>query len=818
MKMECLFVNPFFNNNNKFLLNGNYKQVNDLTYKEIYNNFNKLYVLCLKDNCEIDDRIYSKSLSLEDLNYFKKNMLIFRCNLNLLKNEVHKSQVVLIDDYYLSKIKDINYDDMNLLLPLINLTETNYRKYMKQYINDEKLEDYLCIKSINSFYNNKSNNNHYLRKLLLNMDSTDYWVKMNKLNLTKKFMDREFNLSLSEKIRDSKLRNVLNNLNEIPKEGDTYLSYIYRNDVHVDISLILKINGYNLYYLENNLDHTVDNINSMLDDMQDEQEIYNLLVSLLISKRYCHLVIKNIDLLNRFSYVIDKYNIGIRYAMCYAWLSMYSEECIKKTYINENDRFVFTINEAHNLPKFTFKLDELRSNPYYSFLVSEEITNIKSNIMGVNVENMRLGVCKLEEFKRRCNLFIMGDVSINILDGVDMSNLGITGSIIPACITLFNPLQTKFSSLGRYYEEYYCNSDIDVICNIDCNNKFIERVYKFYNELGVNYFNLYNDNLSIESYKNTLIIVNDKFIINNIVSKGYEYDYVLENLDSLEIKELFYRRYVVEKIEENEKYFTSNKWLDNKFNIFFKIELMENIKVVFIKSTDDCKEKYNFSKDLFTFKESIKFKIFGVKLSHNFEIFKTKYPVSFFSVISKFHLPCVRGYYDGNDVYLLPSCISAANTLINLDYKYFAGTVDPIEIINKYRIRGYSTILNDSEKIKFIKYILSVDKMKLMYNNPSIRKQKEIDGILGYFDINDKFFNPREILSSYYLNIKPVNFEYKKVKIDPQWRINNDQILENNLNLDISKLLDLNFIDSNGYIKPVKKWYFDAIYDFIKKN
>ena len=64
-----------------------------------------------------------------------------------------------------------------------------------------------------------------------------------------------------------------------------------------------------------------------------------------------------------------------------------------------------------------------------------------------------------------------------------MSNLGITGSIIPACITLFNPLQTKFNSLSRYYNEYYCNSDIDVICNIECNKKFIERVYKFFNDL-----------------------------------------------------------------------------------------------------------------------------------------------------------------------------------------------------------------------------------------------------------------------------------------------------------------------------------------------
>ena len=99
--------------------------------------------------------------------------------------------------------------------------------------------------------------------------------------------------------------------------------------------------------------------------------------------------------------------------------------------------------------------------------------------MGVRWRNMILGVCDLDEFRRRCNIFITEDENKNILEGVCMSNLGITGSIIPACVTLFNPLQTKFNSLDRYYNEYYCNSDIDVICNIECNIKFIERVYKF---------------------------------------------------------------------------------------------------------------------------------------------------------------------------------------------------------------------------------------------------------------------------------------------------------------------------------------------------
>ena len=98
---------------------------------------------------------------------------------------------------------------------------------------------------------------------------------------------------------------------------------------------------------------------------------------------------------------------------------------------------------------------------------------------------------------------------------------------------------------------------------------------------------------------------------------------------------------------------------------------------------------------------NVKFKIDSQYLPHSFEIFSIKYK-SFFSTVSKFHLPIVRSYYNGNNVYLLPSCISACMTMMNIDYKYFAGSKDQIDIINKYRMRGFGTYLNAKEKMKLI--------------------------------------------------------------------------------------------------------------------
>lgn len=45
---------------------------------------------------------------------------------------------------------------------------------------------------------------------------------------------------------------------------------------------------------------------------------------------------------------------------------------------------------------------------------------------------------------------------------------------------------------------------------------------------------------------------------------------------------------------------------------------------------------------------------------------------------------------------------------MNIDYKYVAGSTDPMEIINKNRMRGFGTWLNETEIKDLIKYSLHV--------------------------------------------------------------------------------------------------------------
>ena len=116
--------------------------------------------------------------------------------------------------------------------------------------------------------------------------------------------------------------------------------------------------------------------------------------------------------------------------------------------------------------------------------------------------------------------------------------------------------------------------------------------------------------------------------------------------------------------------------------------------------TDNTKKE---EKPELEIKINYKYTISTPHLNHSIEIFMNKTD-DHMSLVSQFHLPCVRAFYNGENVYMTPSCVSAHMTLMNIDYKYFAGSKDPIEIINKNRMRGFGTWLNETEIKNLIKY------------------------------------------------------------------------------------------------------------------
>ena len=115
---------------------------------------------------------------------------------------------------------------------------------------------------------------------------------------------------------------------------------------------------------------------------------------------------------------------------------------------------------------------------------------------------------------------------------------------------------------------------------------------------------------------------------------------------------------------------------------------------------------------------------------------------------------------------MTPSCISAHLTYMNIDYKYFAGSKDPIEIINKYRMRGFGTWLNKNEIATYMKYSSMVPFWNNLFNI-NLNNKNTISSALGPLPLTHKLFYPRQFNMDHYNNpkTKPIPFDdpYKTV-------------------------------------------------------
>jgi hypothetical protein len=154
---------------------------------------------------------------------------------------------------------------------------------------------------------------------------------------------------------------------------------------------------------------------------------------------------------------------------------------------------------------------------------------------------------------------------------------------------------------------------------------------------------------------------------------------------------------------------------------------------------------------------------------------------------------------------MLPSFITSVMTLINIDYRYFAGSRDPIDIINKYRSRGYSVILNSNEKKGVSLYNKSIDSFNGMF------KAVTDEECFGPKDLNNKIYKPgvyklglpEEIYKkSTHRYIRNIGELYKRYKLDINRSFN---------------ILEYTAISSTGTINPYQQWIADAYYNMCDK-
>jgi hypothetical protein len=653
---------------------------------------------------------------------------IHKNNLFLKKEECESILKIIENKKYEIKFEIENTQIM--IIPELNKEELLF--YISDGRNDNiNLETFLKILRINLYYQNSLHlfeNKKRLENILLNLDT--FWERYNvtKINLTNSFMLKKFNLSMV------KINNYEKNL--INNEINNNVEVDYLNDIE---NYDKNLKQENIYYKVEYENFSDEFINNIYNTLTTEYFKYSFLANLLCSKKYCHLILKNKELLINSKQIFNKYKIAFKYFMSYAWMTFISGELFSLN-VNDDDIYVFDLENANLLPKFPFSYDDINQNPYSCFFINNDLLNIKENLLSIdcdkNYENYN-GLTTPEEFKRRLNIFCNNKNEEKYLKYIDWDSCAITGSTIYAC--MMNGYQIMDYNLKRDCPEKYTDdelinyflqnnqtSDIDIICNKTDTFEFNKTVSDLYMNIKKD-----NDKVKISKVSTTIFIITTeliesefeklkKFMIINKKIRENSKDYVNYTFKDVNIKdknviEYFYLSYYKDfKNDINSEYikFINNTYIDKitidsilneeLYEIFSKENTEEfSLKLFKYEPTinntilkDRCQKiYYNKSGDKIYAKmsESLRYKIVTGD-SKVMEIFKSRNK-NFLSTIGKFHFSMVRGFWNGKTLKVLPSLITSSMINLSHDNKYFSATTHPAKIANKYRMNGPCGIL-----------------------------------------------------------------------------------------------------------------------------
>ncbi len=761
----------------------------------------------------------------------------------LMYNDLHKKFKFETDIEKIEETMGIKLETENSKIEVIampELSEEQLQIYLDTF-NDEpdnlkEYEEYLSIIT----YEQLSPNNFQVKKKLDSLleSQNSYWEDPSNclFSLNDKFKERRFNNS--DFTSNIDIINATIFKNDETKVQTNYLSDIIRETNWVDSNIKSS------YHIPKVSEMNKKEVVELYKQIPSDYLKYTFICNLLVSRRHCHLIINNEELLDIITPMMQKYQMVFKYLIGYAWLTFRNEEAIIRTKVRDDDRFIFDINTASKLPVFPFCFEDINLNPYACVLLDKELINLKNNCMGLNMlqdYKKYYGVCNFDEFTRRLKIFIHGNTSPGILNHIDWSHYAITGSAMTACGMKYNPLidlckasvdgPVTDADLNFFFLNYYDGSDIDLVCNHISIYDFIDSVERFIDSVKA----LYGEP-TVDNIHTATIIISDELIGYELENfrkvmddKNIDIEYIKHNLNSQLIKDYLYDKYYIPWKNEIKKNNTrnSNTYV---YNEYFKPIPKEEFRIYLldydIDEQDYTKqdyEKYFYMKDIYPessdttnkmvikLSETIRYKVVS-KHMKTFEIFKSR-DTNFFSMVSKFHMGFVRAFYNGTTVKCMPSYITSMMLQLSTDYKYFASIRDPIEIVNKYRSRGFGIILNDHEKVHMVYYNgfkpkNGKENKWINVYNINIKNKQSIESLFGPRSSSDDLFKP----GKHFGGLPSDSFQVVNHQI-----VNTTQQIKNLYeNQSLLQFFEHKTINDKGFINPLDKYVIKM--GWIKSN
>ncbi len=879
--MKCNSVpkeipNPLLKNNMELNLDTGVVKLNSYNIPKF---FRRAYVLTPFKNESFMEQLNSQKIDSSLWDTLGRKMVLHETNIKIIGNFTHNHNIVIGKSSDFQEFNHFDYQltDNILIIPILNISYLNITKYLQIFEGNNNLIDFykvMVVKQLFSIndeltYNNKLN----ITEMISNLEESKYWTKKYNclFNITNLFYSRRLRFSNLDRVSDPETKKIIMDIVTKDQVDANYLQNIKGSKQFVDAASSIIKRGFKLYRLGKESEISKHDMTIIFSKLNDSQKFY-MFCNLIISKKYCHLAINNYEIMKKMQSSVEYFARLFKYLIGYSWIRFYMEEGIKKTWMTNKDEFIFDINTASLLPVYPFSMDDPKSNPYMPILVDDKVLNSKDNLGGLKWYNnvdpnfTNQGITDLNGFKKRMNLFITGNSSNDIFMNMnwDQVGAGISGSIMAACLQKRHPLVSLFTGknnfnqyssfdmdYNRYFNEYYAEADVDIMIKSSHPIDFMDKAKNVFNQVVVNIcgFNPQNaepEHIRMKTIKTVFLFVDENFIKTNIVDNKLTFEYIITNLSNPDVIEKFMPFIAIKTQEFYDEKFSEYKLDDLKIKhpelfddneTFYQIHLSKpkvkkeqsESEVIEEHIGEECEDdndedNTNFDEETFEMPNvginiSYKVKISSIHMQRQLELFSL-FGDDFFTLVSKFHMPCVRAYYDGENVYLTPSCISAHMTYMNIDYKYFAGSKDPIEIILKYRMRGFGTFLNKNELNRTVKYVSKVQFWNNLHN-VNLDNKNSVNNFFGSVALNNKLFQPRIYNQELFdPNIPFVNLVdgYNNIpSLEPLTYKTHESFMNYFFkSYEQKDFPNIRYINSKGYVVPVKKWLIESVFNMAK--
>jgi hypothetical protein len=503
-------------------------------------------------------------------------------------------------------------------------------------------------------------------------------------------------------------------------------------------------------------------------DLGLNEMVKTIMKATLLSIDYCQLALHN-QFLKNIVHTFPEVATGIIYAM----RILHLEEKAKYIKATWDERFLFNIEQVQGLPRFRrFNWD----NPY--LLTTGYRHRTGQQLMIPALWKGKRGVYDTDEAIERLETYT-GGIFANLEwthkeTGV---RTALCGSAIPA-IFVKNPLEEGMGSMEDYFQEYYPAVQRGVVGSQEDRN--VENTGSVYvvevSEEDDEHFDVESSSESSDSdaadadsddnipapapvhgrrrrtRRRPRGRANDDAVRSQMADE--DADDEDEVPDEATPLELFYDRFTdIDLMIETDDLDLFDQVCESHLDA--------------IRSTlpEDMREKVYMK--MFMTENKYRYKIYG--LPRSIELFCVN---SVPGVIVKFHLACVRAWWDGEQFHMFPSFVTAAMTGVCHELRWTSCNKDLRDIVLKYYQRGFAIMLNKREIANLIEFVNASSRWPAFppvppgnggyYNWDAKRWAMKP----FYLDVQTDFWNPSISHFGVYYKLKGVS---RKGLTRPEW-------------------------------------------------